>query len=426
MKTITLTDPAVVEDATAATPVKVCMLFLETPARTESRVMRDATALVEAGYDVTLIDIEADRTRHAEEEIRGVRFRHIFMSNWYSGTRFKLWYLVKLAWAIVRSTLRAIQTPADIYHAHNERALPAGYIAARLRRKPLIFDAPELTLTQLPYSRWRILNALATRVIGAMTPYCAGAIATSPLHARELRKTFHMPEVTLVRNVPSYRAVARSDRLRQQLGLSPTTRVALYQGNLQLNRGLHVLVRAAAFLEQDIVIVIMGRETRDISSQLHSLIDSEGVAERVKIIPPVPYEELLGWTASADIGLNVLPPDYSQSIQLCLPNKLFEYLMAGLPVLTSELDAVAELVRTYDVGRVVSSVEPEVVAAAMNAMLADQEGLARMHRNALEAARTEFCWEKEGQRLFDLYKEILSKQKAKPGRTRRRYGFFKF
>ncbi len=408
MKTITSTDPSLAKDAAAPPPVKACMLFLETPARTESRVMRDATALVEAGYEVTLIDIEADRTRHAEEEIRGVRFRHIFMSNWYNDTRFKLWYLVKLAWAIVRSTLRAIRTPADIYHAHNERALPAGYIAARLRRKPLIFDAPELTLTQLPYSRWRILNALATCVIGAMTPYCAGAIATSPLHARELRKTFHMPEVTLVRNVPSYRAVARSDRLRQQLGLSPTTRVALYQGNLQPNRGLHVLVRAAAFLEQDIVIVIMGRETRDISSQLHSLIDSEGVAERVKIIPPVPYEELLGWTASADIGLNVLPPDYSQSIRLCLPNKLFEYLMAGLPVLTSELEAVAELVRTYDVGRVVSSVEPEEVAAAMNAMLADHEGLARMHRNALEAARTEFCWEKEGQRLFDLYKGILS------------------
>ena len=414
MKTITSTDPSLAKDAAAPPPVKVCMLFLETPARTESRVMRDATALVEAGYEVTLIDIEKERTRQAEEEIRGVHFRHIFSSNWYSGAHFKPWYLIKLAGAIVRSTLRAIQTPADIYHAHNERALPAGYIAARLRRKPLIFDAPELTLAELPYSRWRILNALATRVVGAMTPYCAGAIATSPLHARELRKTFHMPEVTLVRNVPSYRTVAKSDRLRQHGGkltslrLSPTTRIALYQGNLQPNRGLQVLIRSARFLDQEIVIVIMGRGSRDIPAQLHALIASEGVAERVKIIPPVPYEELLDWTASADIGLTVYPLHYSPNVQTSLPNKLFEYLMAGLPVLTSGLDAVAELVRTYDVGRVVSSVEPEEVAAAMNAMLADHEGLVRMHHNALEAARTEFCWEKEGQRLFDLYKGILS------------------
>jgi len=417
LKPITPTDPSLAKDAAAAAappPVKVCMLFLETPARTESRVMRDATALVEAGYEVTLIDIEKERTRQAEEEIRGVHFRHIFSSNWYSGAHFKPWYLIKLAGAIVRSTLRAIQTPADIYHAHNERALPAGYIAARLRRKPLIFDAPELTLAELPYSRWRILNALATRVVGAMTPYCAGAIATSPLHARELRKTFHMPEVTLVRNVPSYRTVAKSDRLRQHGGkltslrLSPTTRIALYQGNLQPNRGLQVLIRSARFLDQEIVIVIMGRGSRDIPAQLHALIASEGVAERVKIIPPVPYEELLDWTASADIGLTVYPLHYSPNVQTSLPNKLFEYLMAGLPVLTSGLDAVAELVRTYDVGRVVSSVEPEEVAAAMNAMLADREGLVRMHHNALEAARTEFCWEKEGQRLFDLYKGILS------------------
>jgi glycosyltransferase involved in cell wall biosynthesis len=414
VKTVPHSDISVAEDAaTVAKPAEVCMLFLETAARTESRVMRDAIALVEAGYEVTIVDIEKERTRPAEEDICGVHFKHIFMRNWYISTRFKLWYLAKLAWVLMRSTLRLLKTRADIYHAHNERALPACYIGARLHGKALIFDDPELTLSDPIYAHWRRLNALATGLIASMLPHCAGVIATSPLHAQELRNCYHSPEVTLVRNVPSYRSVTKSDRLRQHLGLGPHVRIALYQGNLQPNRGLHLLVRAAPFLERDIVIVMMGRGFRETPSQLNSLIASEGVADRIKIIPPAPYEELLDWTASADIGLTIFPLNYSLSVQTSLPNKFFEYLMAGLPVLSSELDAIAEVIRTYDVGRVVSSLAPADVGAAINAMLADQEGLARMHCNALEAVRTEFCWEKESQNLFGLYREILSNHSVK-------------
>jgi glycosyltransferase involved in cell wall biosynthesis len=405
---VTRTDASAVEDA-ASSPITVCMLFLETVARNESRVMRDATTLVEAGYAVTIVDIEKDLTRPAEEDFRGVHFKHIFMRSWYTPTRFKPWYLVKLAWAFIRSTIRLLQTPADIYHVHNERALPACYIAARLCHKPLIFDVPELTLSDPRYARWRRLSVLSTHLLARMLPYCAGVIATSPFHAQEIRKLFRLPEVTLVRNVPAYRAVPKSNRLRQNLGLSSTTRIALYQGNLQPNRGLHVLVRAAKFLKPDIVIVMMGRGSQETLPQLTSLITSEGVADRVKFIPPVPYEELLDWTASADLGLNVLPPDYSLSIRGCLPNKFFEYLMAGLPVLSSELDAIGAVIRMYNVGQIISSLAPANVAAAINEMLDDQENLARMHRNALEAARSEFCWEKESQNLFDLYHKILSK-----------------
>ena len=82
--------------------------------------------------------------------------------------------------------------------------------------------------------------------------------------------------------------------------------------------------------------------------------------------------------------------------------------MAGLPVLTSPLDAVAELIKTYDVGQIVSSLEPADVAAAINSILADHVALARMHRNALEVAKGEFCWERENLQLINLYEKILS------------------
>jgi len=389
---------------------KVCMLFLETAARSEPRVMRDALALVEAGYAVTIIDVEKERTRPVEEDIQGVHFKHIFMPGWFVPVRrFKLWYLVKLARLLIASTMRLLRTPADVYHAHNERAFPACYLVGRWRRKPVIFDAPELTLSDPRYARWRLLNAVSTRLIEGMMARGAGIITASPLYAREICSRYHVPEVTLIRNVPPYQAAVKTDQLRQQLGLSPRVRIALYQGNLQPNRGLQVLVRTAPFLEQNIVIVMMGKGVDPTLSELRALVDSEGVADRVKILPPVPYAELLDWTASADIGLSVLPPDYSLSIQKCLPNKFFEYLMAGLPVLTSQLDAIAEVIKMYDVGHIVASLAPTDIAAAINAMLANTESLALMSRNALQAARDEFCWEKESQKLICLYREIFSR-----------------
>ena len=81
--------------------------------------------------------------------------------------------------------------------------------------------------------------------------------------------------------------------------------------------------------------------------------------------------------------------------------------MAGVPVLATQLDAVQEIIQTYDVGRVVPSAEPKDIGAAINAMLADREALARMSRNALEAAERDLRWEKESNELIGLYRKIL-------------------
>ncbi len=142
--------------------------------------------------------------------------------------------------------------------------------------------------------------------------------------------------------------------------------------------------------------------------KLETQIAREQVADRVKLLHPVPYEDLLDWTASADIGLTIFPPEYSLSIRFTLPNKLFEYLMAGVPVLSSQLDAVMDVIRTYDVGRVASSLAPADLGAAINAMLADRIALENMRANALQAAKKEFYWEKESQQLVRLYHHLLS------------------
>ncbi len=388
-------------------PVKVCMHVLGS-ARTDMRVMREATALVEGGFEVYVVDIECERTLPVEEEIRGVHVKHIIMPSWLTPTHFKPWFLVKLAQVFVHGTFRMMRITADVYHAHDETALPACYVAARLQRKPLIFDAHEFPLSEQSVSRWRRLHKIAENFLTYMIRYCAGVITISPPIVQEIRRRYRAKEVLLIRNVPPYRVVPKSDRLRWYLGFSPDTRIALYQGGLSSDRELDRLVRAARFLDQGIVIVMMGKSIGTAQSELEALIATENVSDRVKIIPAVPYEELLDWTASADVGLIIYSPDYSLNVRMCLPNKFFEYLMAGLPILSSQLEVVADTIRTYDVGQVVTSLAPSDIAAGINKVLADSAALSHMRRNALESVQHDFCWEKECEQLIHFYHEILT------------------
>ncbi|SRR5579883_230514 len=386
--------------------INVCMHVLGA-ARSDVRVMREACALAAAGYSVSIVDVENDLYCPVKEDIGGVHVRHIIKPHWLVPVHFKLWRFVRMVQKFLYSAFVLMQIPVDIYHAHDVNALPACYVAACCRRKPLIFDAHELPLHGIEGKGNPFLTALIW-LLAQMISRCAGVITVSTPIEQEIYRQYRASKVTLVRNVPVYQAVPKKDCLRQFLGLGSDVRLALYQGNLQDDRELDRLIRAAKFLEPDVVIVFMGKDIGATQRQLEALITEEGVADHVKIVPPVPYAELLEWTASADIGLIVYPPEHSANIKMCLPNKLFEYLMAGLPVLASQLDAVVDVVRTYNVGQVVSSLSPESVAMAINAMLRNDEKLACLRCNALAAAKQELNWERETKQLIGLYQNVFT------------------
>ncbi|GCF10078.1 hypothetical protein KDI_36420 [Dictyobacter arantiisoli] len=370
--------------------------------RSDMRVLREATALVQAGCTVTIVDIEGVRTCPAHEVRMGIHIEHLFPIQ-------SMWPLLRTPFKVrllLYSVYRLLTIRADAYHAHDISALPACYIAARLRQKALIFDAHELPMSNMS-PHWRRFSWIFKGLLTHILPRCAGVITVSPPIGQALCALYHAPEITLVRNFPTYQEVTRSDRLRQRLGLGPEARIVLYQGNIQADRSLEMLVMAAPFLKPDTVIVLLGWADEATRQQLDDLIAREEMQEHVKILPAVPYEELLQWTASADIGLVLFSPDYSLSIRWCLPNKLFEYLMAGLPVLASSLDAVEAMLRDYEVGQIVPSLSPAEIGVAIEAMLADRTTLERMRANALSAARRDLCWEQEQWQVVRLYQSIL-------------------
>jgi len=386
-------------------PMRVCM-HVRGVARTDGRVMREATALVAAGFDVSIVDIETDMWRTKNENVDGVHLKHIMKPTWLKAAGSKTARVLRTLQKLVTTTARLCRVPASIYHAHDINALLPCFIAATLRRKRLVFDAHEMPLYQFVGLNRKILNKLIVRFSVYMMRSAAGIITVSPPIIEEMAKRYAISDITLVRNILPYQTVPASDRLRQQLKLGPEVRIVLYQGNLQPGRGLETLVKTAKFLGKDIVIVFLGKECGTTLAELHLLIAQEGVADRIKILSPVPYEELLSWTASADIGAITYSPDFSINAYVQLPNKLFEYLMVGLPILASPLPAIADILTTHTVGRVLSSLEPSNIAFEINAMLADTVHLAQMKRNALAVARQDLCWEKERQQIINLYHRL--------------------
>ncbi len=399
--------------------MNICMHVLS-PARTNIRAIRAAKALVDSGLPITLVDIEhayelADEeggsTKFAfmpqRQDIGNIRMKHILLPNsfarYYDPIHPLPWLLFKLL-RIFCAMIAVIRIPADVYHASDLTALPACYVAACLRRKPLIFETYDMPLVLPQVTRMRLLHACATRLLRAMIPRCAAVISPSPPIAQKLQRLFKAQSELVIRNIPPYQQHFVSDRLRHHLELGPQIQIALYQGDLRYDRGLDILVRAAHYLEPNIVIVLMGKGESQAS--LEALIAREGVGHRVKLLPVVPYSELLTWTASADLGL-IIYQAHSPNVPMMLPNKLFEYLMAGVPVLTSPLEAVVEIVNSYQVGRVVSSLDPREVGQTINTMLADRAELARFRVNALAASERELCWEVESQRLIQIYQDIL-------------------
>jgi glycosyltransferase involved in cell wall biosynthesis len=379
-------------------------MHLQGTARTDERVLREARALVQAGFAVTIVDTDPDTTRPRVEALNGITVRHIpklqrRILPGKLGTAINMWRRLP-DWIRALLALRA-----DAYHAHDSDTLFATYFAARIRRKPVILDAHELpgfmpSLLARPVQR-TVHIAMLRRVL----PRVSAVITVSPPIVDEIQRLYGGPRAILVRNVPLYQPPITSDRLRERLQVPPTTRIALYQGGLVVNRSLDVLVRAARYLPDDVVIVLMGNGAS--KAGLEALIAAEGVGERVRLIPAAPYAELLSWTASADLGLILYTPETSLNVLYCLPNKLFEYLMAGVPVLSSQLPAVAEILTCYEAGQVCPSLEPKVVAASIAATLANGVGMAQWRSNALAASATDLNWEQEQGQLIGLYRRLL-------------------
>lgn len=301
-------------------------------------------------------------------------------------------------WAINRRMIAlGIAEAADVYHSHDLNTLWIGHRCKRAVGAKLVYDSHELQTerSRMGYwwKRWAVWNERK------WLPSADALIVASPPWIDHIRGLYgHVPPVAVaVINVPERTEVVARD-LRPELGLDPGTPLLLYQGSIQENRGIEPAIDAIELLDGVVLVIVGYGYYRDV---LEDLVAGRGLSERVKFFGPIPNDELLHWTASADVGLcNIV--NASLSYYTTLPNKLFEYMMAEVPVLGSDSPGIGNVVEETGAGEIVDPVDPRSLAAATEKILADPEP----YRNACRVASERYNWSVESRALLGVYQQI--------------------
>jgi glycosyltransferase involved in cell wall biosynthesis len=203
--------------------------------------------------------------------------------------------------------------------------------------------------------------------------------------------------ITVVRNVP-FRKQLTGAADRALLHISPDQKIILYQGAVNVDRGLEEAILAMKYLRSDAVLVIAG--VGDIFESLKVFTEENHLSEKVRFLGQVPFQELHAYTLMADLGLSI-EKDVSVNYHYCLPNKFLDYIQANIPVLVSPFPEMKALVDQYRIGEFIDSHDPAGIAARIDAMFDDRAKLAEYKRNLLKAAG-ELCWEAEEGELLKV------------------------
>jgi len=311
---------------------------------------------------------------------------------------YRLAFLAFFVWRVLREQ-------PDAVHAHDAAMLAPGFIGARLTRARLVYDSHELA-TGVPYRTkgWHILVSVLER---ALIRRCDVVITVSPGIAERLRDKYRLRRTpTVVRNVTELSfadSVRPTRRLRERLSLDQE-QLILHQGAPARHRGCENLISAMGGIT-DAHLVFLGDGETEFTTRLRALAAEVGVARRVHFVSSVPLASLLNHTAEADVGVSLLEAN-CENHRLALPNKVFEYIAARVPLLTSDLPEVRRLVEEHEVGWTVDSSDPTAIAHGLNHALGNRAHAALRRR--LEKAASSLTWRHEQAKLRDAYSLLLT------------------
>jgi glycosyltransferase involved in cell wall biosynthesis len=369
-------------------------MLLHKPVVHDSRVRREAAALAEAGHEVTVVELDPA----ARGTLDGFARVSAAPPGWIRRVLpFHAYRVAFLVWFVAR----VVRGRPDAVHAHDAAMLLPGLIGARIARAKLVYDAHEYA-TGVAYREggWARFVAAIERVA---VPRATLVITVSDGIADRLLARYRLPRrPVVVRNVTALVPLPATGELRRRTGAGDAPLV-LHQGAPSPDRGCEVVVRAMA-LVPDAHLVFLGDEGEPgFAAGLRELAGREGVTDRVHFEPSAPLERLLALTAEADAGVSLLQ-DTCENHRLALPNKVFEYVAAGVPVVVSDLPELRRLVGAHGIGWTVSPADPAAVADGLRRAFAAR-GDERL-RATLDAASHALTWDRERERLVEAYRTL--------------------
>jgi glycosyltransferase involved in cell wall biosynthesis len=347
---------------------------------TDQRVEKICGSLYKHGYDIVLIGRKQKNSIPLKRDYKTKRMQLLFNKSFLFYTE----YNIRLFFILLFSK-------KDILLSNDLDTLLANFFVSRLQRKKLVYDSHELfsevpELIDKPKVKavWRFFeNYFYPKLKNAYT--VCNSISN---HYLKLYGT----KFSVIRNIPVYTKINTSGFPFNRNG----KKIILYQGAVNVGRGLELIIDTLAFLP-DYKFVIIG--TGDIIHDLKKYVLKKNVADQVHFLGRIKPNELKKITPLADIGVSV-EEDLGLNYKYALPNKMFDYIQAKIPILVSNLPEMKQIIIDYKVGEVIENRNPEQVALLIKKIVSKD------YKTYLDKAKKELIWRYEEEKLLEIFSNI--------------------
>jgi len=358
---------------------------------TDQRVHKVCSTLHKLGYDVTLIGRKQRKSLPLSK--RDYKTKRMFLL-FEKGPLFYAEYQFRLF-------LYLLFHKADVLVANDLDTLLPNYLISKLKNCHLVYDSHELFCEVPELQNNPVKRKIWKGIEHWIFPKLKHIFTVNDSIAKTYSDEYKV-EVKVVRNIPSPQKTIQQ-KSKSELNLPGNKKVIILQGaGINIDRGAEEAVQAMQYVNNAVLLIIGSGDVIDILKQM---VNRLNLSDKVKFIGKVPFEQLLQYTQHADLGLT-LDKDTNINYRYSLPNKLFDYIHAGVPVLSSNLVEIKKIIDQYTIGGCIDNHDPKHIAEKIDSILNNEQVLQTWKNNTQKAA-AELNWEKEELALIEVYSKFL-------------------
>lgn len=388
---------------------RVCMLVFN-EVTSDPRVTKEAETLSDK-YEVTVIGTRFSPSTASTEQVNGYSVHRVdnILKRKVNTEKLSILTLLRVGASKMVGLLKigwvALKMKSDVYHAHDFEVLPFAYLASKIHGAYCVYDSHELWVEQrADFPGWfkKIIKGMESFFIRRVDQ----VITVNQSIARELMERYSLRTIPCV--VHNFtKKIGNSIDMREASNISDTVKkkiVVLYHGGYLKDRGLEETIESVKYFPPHVILRFRGKGP--LEEKLRSLAEPYIKSEQIEFCPPVPMKQLVKEASECEIGIMPYKPTCLNNYY-SLPNKLSEYMMAGLAVVASDLPEIDRLNKKIGFGELFNPSKPTSIAEAIKNLIVDKEYLKRCKNRAKEWALNEGNWEHESRKIVSLYKELF-------------------
>lgn len=357
---------------------------------TDQRVAKTCDTISEAGFEIQLIGRKLKNS--------------LPISRPYSVKRFSLWFnkgALFYANYNLMLFIRLLFSKCNAIWANDLDTLLACYLAAKIKRVPVIFDSHEY-FTEVPEIQHKpLVKNIWLLIEENIVPKLRYCITVNQSIASLFKAKYNI-DFAVVKNIPIEQPLLKSSFTISQLGLNEEDITLILQGSgINIDRGVEELLAAINKVNGINLIIVGGG---DVITFLREYVLVNNLENRVKFFPRMPYQEMMCYTQLADIGVT-LDKNTNINYQFSLPNKLFDYIYSETPVLASPLVEVSKVILEHDLGWVLPAHSIEAIVDFLKEIKNNRNQLIIKKQNC-SLAKSNYSWQKEAEGIKQILKQI--------------------